>query len=54
MSPNSPVGSVGAAAVVGLTVGPVLRARAPHAFARIGQGDEAFRLDQAAGRRQSR
>ncbi|WP_369201650.1 APC family permease [Streptomyces sp. PU-14G] len=47
-------GIIGAAAVVGLTVGLVLRARAPHTFARIGQGNEAFRLDQAAGGQQDR
>lgn len=41
-------GIIGLAAVTGLVVGLVLRARRPQAFARIGQGNEAFALEKAA------
>ncbi|MFJ7156896.1 APC family permease [Streptomyces sp. NPDC101118] len=43
-------GLIGAAAVLGLLHGAVLRSRNPEAHARIGLGNEAFRLDQAAAR----
>ncbi|MFF4646397.1 APC family permease [Streptomyces sp. NPDC001389] len=39
---------IGVAAVAGLAHGLVLKARRPEAHARIGLGNEAFRLDQAA------
>ncbi len=39
---------VGAAAVIGLVQGLVLRARKPEAHARIGLGNEAFQLEKAA------
>ncbi|MFG2454860.1 APC family permease [Streptomyces sp. NPDC048512] len=39
---------IGAAAVVGLVQGLVLRSRKPEAHARIGLGNEAFQLDKAA------
>ncbi|RSS57709.1 APC family permease [Streptomyces sp. WAC06614] len=39
---------IGAAAVGGLAYGAVLRARRPEVHARIGLGNEAFRLEQAA------
>ncbi|MFD9727508.1 APC family permease [Streptomyces sp. NPDC059072] len=41
-------GIIGAAAVAGLAYGLVLRRSRPEAHARIGLGNEAFRLDQAA------
>jgi len=41
-------GIIGLALVVGLVQGLVLRSRAPEAHARIGLGNEAFRLDEAA------
>ncbi|MFB6619569.1 APC family permease [Streptomyces sp. NPDC056367] len=41
-------GIIGAAAVAGLLYGLVLRRSRPEAHARIGLGNEAFRLDQAA------
>ncbi|MFJ8015236.1 APC family permease [Streptomyces sp. NPDC096339] len=41
-------GIIGAAAVAGLAYGLVLRRSRPQAHARIGLGNEAFRLDQAA------
>jgi amino acid transporter len=41
-------GIVALAAVVGVVVGLVLRARRPEAHARVGLGNEAFRLEQAA------
>ncbi|QES50895.1 amino acid permease [Streptomyces venezuelae] len=41
-------GIIGAAVVIGLGYGLVLRARRPETHARIGLGNEAFRLDQAA------
>ncbi|MCX4525008.1 APC family permease [Streptomyces sp. NBC_01551] len=40
---------IAAAALVGLASGLVLRRRDPGAHSRIGLGNEAFRLDQAAG-----
>ncbi|WP_284580138.1 APC family permease [Streptomyces sp. 2P-4] len=40
---------IGLAAVGGLVYGAVLRVRRPEVHARIGLGNEAFRLDQAAG-----
>ncbi|AXE25735.1 amino acid permease [Streptomyces globosus] len=40
---------IGLAAVGGLAYGAVLRVRRPEVHARIGLGNEAFRLDQAAG-----
>ncbi|RSS80094.1 APC family permease [Streptomyces sp. WAC05292] len=40
---------IGLAAAGGLAYGAVLRARRPEVHARIGLGNEAFRLDQAAG-----
>ncbi|MEU6315513.1 APC family permease [Streptomyces sp. NPDC047014] len=42
-------GIIGAAAVGGLLYGAVLRRSRPEVHARIGLGNEAFRLDQAAG-----
>ncbi|MER7826396.1 APC family permease [Streptomyces sp. NPDC096097] len=41
-------GIVGAAVVIGLVYGAVLRRSRPETHARIGLGNEAFRLDQAA------
>ncbi|MET7476244.1 APC family permease [Streptomyces sp. NPDC005648] len=41
-------GLIGLALVVGLVQGVVLRSRSPEAHARIGLGNEAFRLDEAA------
>ncbi|MFD6969012.1 APC family permease [Streptomyces sp. NPDC059949] len=41
-------GIIGAAVVVGLVYGAVLRRSRPEVHARIGLGNEAFRLDQAA------
>lgn len=41
-------GIIGLALVVGLVQGLVLRSRSPEAHARIGLGNEAFRLDEAA------
>ncbi|WP_030608532.1 APC family permease [Streptomyces fulvoviolaceus] len=41
-------GIIGAALVVGLVQGLVLRARRPEVHARIGLGNEAFQLDKAA------
>ncbi|MEV7415718.1 APC family permease [Streptomyces sp. NPDC089919] len=41
-------GLIALAAVAGLVHGAVLRRRSPEAHARIGLGNEAFRLDQAA------
>ncbi|MCX4694223.1 APC family permease [Streptomyces sp. NBC_01408] len=41
-------GIIGAAVVTGLLYGAVLRSRRPEVHARIGLGNEAFRLDQAA------
>ncbi|GGQ00114.1 amino acid permease [Streptomyces griseomycini] len=43
-------GVIGLALVVGLVQGAVLRARAPETHARIGLGNEAFRLEKEAGR----
>ncbi|MEU5523155.1 APC family permease [Streptomyces sp. NPDC093250] len=43
-------GVIGLALVVGLVQGAVLRSRAPETHARIGLGNEAFRLDQEAER----
>ncbi|GAA0322412.1 APC family permease [Streptomyces polychromogenes] len=40
---------IGAAALAGLVHGLVLKSRRPETHARIGLGNEAFRLDQAAG-----
>ncbi|MFF4449584.1 APC family permease [Streptomyces sp. NPDC001502] len=41
-------GIIGAAVVIGLVYGAVLRRSRPEVHARIGLGNEAFRLDQAA------
>lgn len=41
-------GIIGAAVVIGLAYGAVLRRTRPETHARIGLGNEAFRLDQAA------
>ncbi|MGW7333107.1 APC family permease [Streptomyces sp. NPDC054840] len=41
-------GIIGAAVVIGLVYGAVLRRSRPETHARIGLGNEAFRLDQAA------
>ncbi|PWK68858.1 amino acid transporter [Streptomyces sp. CG 926] len=41
-------GVIGAAVVIGLVYGAVLRRSRPETHARIGLGNEAFRLDQAA------
>ncbi|WP_030723288.1 APC family permease [Streptomyces sp. NRRL S-237] len=41
-------GIIGAAVVIGLAYGAVLRRSRPETHARIGLGNEAFRLDQAA------
>ncbi|WP_030193064.1 APC family permease [Streptomyces sp. NRRL S-87] len=41
-------GIIGAAVVVGLVHGALMKSRRPEAHARIGLGNEAFRLDQAA------
>ncbi|MEV8535073.1 APC family permease [Streptomyces sp. NPDC051211] len=41
-------GIIGAAVLIGLGYGLLLRARRPDTHARIGLGNEAFRLDQAA------
>lgn len=41
-------GIIGAAVVTGLLYGLVLRSKRPEVHARIGLGNEAFRLDQAA------
>ncbi|WP_327734700.1 APC family permease [Streptomyces nojiriensis] len=41
-------GIIGAAVVIGLAYGAVLRRSRPEVHARIGLGNEAFRLDQAA------
>ncbi|MGW7440658.1 APC family permease [Streptomyces sp. NPDC054849] len=41
-------GVIGAAVVIGLAYGAVLRRSRPEVHARIGLGNEAFRLDQAA------
>ncbi|MFG2977647.1 APC family permease [Streptomyces sp. NPDC048331] len=41
-------GIIGAAVVIGLVYGSVLRRSRPETHARIGLGNEAFRLDQAA------
>lgn len=41
-------GIIGAAVVGGLLYGAILRSRRPEVHARIGLGNEAFRLDQAA------
>jgi hypothetical protein len=41
-------GIIGAALVLGLVQGLVLRSRKPEAHARIGLGNEAFQLDKAA------
>ncbi|MFF4422194.1 APC family permease [Streptomyces sp. NPDC001549] len=41
-------GIIGAAVVIGLVYGAVLRRTRPEVHARIGLGNEAFRLDQAA------
>ncbi|MFG2297462.1 APC family permease [Streptomyces sp. NPDC048603] len=41
-------GVIGATAVLGLAYGLVLRSRRPETHARIGLGNEAFRLEQAA------
>ncbi|MFJ6000064.1 APC family permease [Streptomyces sp. NPDC092370] len=41
-------GTVGLAALAGVVLGLVLRARAPERHARIGLGNEAFQLDKAA------
>jgi amino acid transporter len=43
-------GIIGAALVIGLVQGLVLRARRPEAHARIGLGNEAFQLEKAAER----
>ncbi|MBW5483584.1 APC family permease [Streptomyces bambusae] len=45
---------IGAALVAGLVHGAVLRARNPEVHARIGLGNEAFRLEQAAAEADSR
>ncbi|MGW6546555.1 APC family permease [Streptomyces massasporeus] len=41
-------GTIGLAALAGVALGLVLRARAPEKHARIGLGNEAFQLDKAA------
>ncbi|MFJ8594552.1 APC family permease [Streptomyces sp. NPDC093598] len=41
-------GTIGLAALAGVVLGLVLRARAPEKHARIGLGNEAFQLDKAA------
>ncbi|GGV68160.1 APC family permease [Streptomyces massasporeus] len=41
-------GTIGIAALAGVVLGLVLRARAPEKHARIGLGNEAFQLDKAA------
>ncbi|CAM5505938.1 Amino acid permease OS=Streptomyces glaucescens OX=1907 GN=SGLAU_07360 PE=4 SV=1 [Streptomyces glaucescens] len=41
-------GIIAAAALAGAVLGLVLRSRAPGTHARIGLGNEAFRLDKAA------
>lgn len=41
-------GIIGAAVVTGLLYGEFLRRSRPEVHARIGLGNEAFRLDQAA------